>query len=66
MSFDTIIETQTAKGYKFHVFQDYGDKGDQRGHSMSFRDYASARRHAYKVPAGIVYDAKGKDVTYCL
>jgi hypothetical protein len=66
MDFDTTISTLTARGFKFHVFQDYGQHNDKRGHSQSFGDYASASRHARKVPAGIVYDAKGKDVTYCL
>ena len=60
MSFDQKIATLNGRGFTHHVFQDYGS---ERGHSMSFKDFASAKRHARKVD-GIVYNAKGADVTF--
>jgi hypothetical protein len=66
MSFEQKLSTLSDRGLRFHVFQCFGDHDEQRGHSMSFKGYEEARRHARKVPSGIVYDAKGNDVTYCL
>jgi hypothetical protein len=63
MTFDQKIKLLADRGYKFHVFQTYGETGDERGHSRSFDDFDRALRYARLVPRGIIYDNRGTDVT---
>jgi hypothetical protein len=62
-TFEDKIAHLNRAGYNFHVWQDYGDRGDERGHSKSFARREDAQRHADAVPDGVVYDRHGRDVS---